>query len=196
MMTILRRVAALSLLSLSGVILVAPLAARSAAPSEPVFPEPLLVEALSGGAGTADRGTVTSRAAGAAPSGSVEALAGTALPTPATAPMEATLVGVPTPAPAAAVPPPAAPPVTYSGTSVWDDLAECESGGNWAINTGNGYYGGLQFSYATWHGYGGAEFADYPHQASREEQITVAERLRAERGYAPWPACSAELGLS
>ena len=85
--------------------------------------------------------------------------------------------------------------MTYAATSVWDDLAECESGGNWAINTGNGYYGGLQFSYATWHGYGGGEFAEYPHEATREEQIIVAERLRAARGYAPWPACRAKLGL-
>ncbi|HEX7224864.1 MAG TPA: transglycosylase family protein [Candidatus Limnocylindria bacterium] len=195
-MTILRRIGALAVISLSGVILVAPLAARSAAPAEPVVPESLLVQGAGAGTVTADRGGFTSREAGATPSGSTEALAGAALPTPATAPMEATLVGVPTPAPVVAAPPPAAPPVTYAGTSVWDDLAECESGGNWAINTGNGYYGGLQFSYATWHGYGGAEFAEYPHQASREEQIIVAERLRAERGYAPWPACSAELGLS
>jgi hypothetical protein len=86
--------------------------------------------------------------------------------------------------------------VTYDGTSVWDDLARCESGGNWAINSGNGYYGGLQFSLATWQGYGGTEFAAYPHEATRDEQIIVAERLRAVRGYAPWPACSAELGLT
>ena len=85
--------------------------------------------------------------------------------------------------------------VAYSGDSVWDALAECESGGNWAINTGNGYYGGLQFSLATWNGYGGAEFAAYPHQATREEQIVVAERLRAGRGYQAWPSCRAELGL-
>jgi hypothetical protein len=199
-MSILRRIGALLLLSLSGVILLAPLAARSAAPPEPVLPESLLLQGSGAGTVTADRGSLTSRDAGATPSGSPEALTGAPLPTPATAPMEATLVGIPTPAPVVtpgpAAPAPAAPPVTYSGTSVWDDLAECESGGNWAINTGNGYYGGLQFSYATWHGYGGGEFAEYPHQASREEQITVAERLRAERGYAPWPACSAELGLA
>ncbi len=115
------------------------------------------------------------------------------MPTPASAPMEATLVSSATPPPAPAAPAPA--PVTYSGSSVWDDLARCESGGNWAINTGNGYYGGLQFSYDTWHGYGGGEFADYPHQATREQQIVVAERLRAERGYAPWPACRTKLGL-
>ena len=200
-MTILRRIGALAILSLSGVILVAPLAARSAAPSEEVLPESLLVQGAGADTMTADRGTITSREAAAMPSGSTEALDGAALPTPASAPMEATLVGVPTPAPvvaapAPAAPAPAAPPVTYAGSSVWDDLAECESGGNWAINTGNGYYGGLQFSYPTWHGYGGAEFAEYPHQASRDEQIVVAERLRAERGFAPWPACSAELGLS
>ena len=81
--------------------------------------------------------------------------------------------------------------MTPSGTT----SPKCESGGNWAINTGNGYYGGLQFSHGTWHGYGGGEFADYPHEATREEQIIVAERLRAARGYAPWPACRAKLGL-
>ena len=85
--------------------------------------------------------------------------------------------------------------VTYAGNSVWDDLARCESGGNWAINSGNGYYGGLQFSLGTWQQYGGTEFAAYPHQATRDEQIIVAERLRAVRGYAPWPACRAKLGL-
>ncbi len=76
--------------------------------------------------------------------------------------------------------------------SVWDQLAQCESGGNWAINTGNGYYGGLQFNLGTWRANGGS---GYPHEASREEQIRVAENLRAARGFAPWPACSARLGL-
>jgi hypothetical protein len=91
--------------------------------------------------------------------------------------------------------PPAPAPPAAPADSVWDALARCESGGNWAINTGNGYYGGLQFSYGTWHDYGGGAYADYPHQATREQQIAVAERLRAARGYAPWPACRAELGL-
>ena len=68
----------------------------------------------------------------------------------------------------------------------WDAVAACESGGNWAINTGNGYYGGLQFALATWRGVGGTDFAAYPHQASREEQITVANRLYAQRGLQPW----------
>jgi hypothetical protein len=80
-----------------------------------------------------------------------------------------------------------------SGTSVWDRLAECESNGNWAINTGNGYYGGLQFSLSTWRSVGGS---GYPHEASREEQIHRAEILRdINGGYGAWPSCSAQLGL-
>lgn len=79
------------------------------------------------------------------------------------------------------------------GSTVWDSLAQCESGGNWAINTGNGYYGGLQFSLSTWRAYGGT---GYPHQASRETQIAVATRLRdATGGYGSWPGCAAKLGL-
>jgi uncharacterized protein YabE (DUF348 family) len=81
-----------------------------------------------------------------------------------------------------------------SGSTVWDQLAQCESGGNWATNTGNGYYGGLQFSLSTWQSYGGT---GYPHQASRETQIMIAERVRAADGggYSSWPACSQSLGL-
>ena len=80
-----------------------------------------------------------------------------------------------------------------SGSTVWDSLAACESGGNWAINTGNGYYGGLQFALSTWRAYGGP---GYPHQQSRETQIAVATRLRdATGGYGSWPACAASLGL-
>ena len=76
--------------------------------------------------------------------------------------------------------------------SVWDQLARCESGGNWAINTGNGYYGGLQFSLATWRGVGGS---GYPNENSREEQIVRAEILLARSGWGQWPACTAKLGL-
>jgi uncharacterized protein YabE (DUF348 family) len=80
-----------------------------------------------------------------------------------------------------------------SGSTVWDQLAQCESGGNWAINTGNGYYGGLQFNLQTWQAYGGT---GYPHENSRETQIAVATRLRdANGGYGAWPHCSAQLGL-
>jgi resuscitation-promoting factor RpfB len=76
---------------------------------------------------------------------------------------------------------------------VWDRLAQCESGGNWHINTGNGYYGGLQFSLGTWHGYGGTGL---PSQHSREEQIRIATKLRnASGGYGAWPACAHSLGL-
>ena len=81
---------------------------------------------------------------------------------------------------------------TPSG-SVWDKLAECESGGNWSINTGNGYYGGLQFSLSTWRAYGGTGM---PHEASREEQIAVAKRVQADQGWGAWPACTAKLGIS
>jgi hypothetical protein len=85
--------------------------------------------------------------------------------------------------------------VTSDGDTVWDALAKCESGGNWATNTGNGYYGGLQFSLGTWQAYGGSAYAAYPHRATRAEQIAVAERLRAVCGYEPWPSCRAKLGL-
>lgn len=76
--------------------------------------------------------------------------------------------------------------------SVWDRLAQCESHGNWHINTGNGYYGGLQFNLQTWQAYGGT---GYPHEHSRATQIAVAEKLRAARGFQPWPHCSRKLGL-
>jgi LysM repeat protein len=79
-----------------------------------------------------------------------------------------------------------------AGGGVWDRLAQCESGGNWGINTGNGYSGGLQFAPGTWAAHGGTGSA---HNASRAEQIRVAERVRASQGWGAWPACSAKLGL-
>jgi uncharacterized protein YabE (DUF348 family) len=86
-------------------------------------------------------------------------------------------------------------PVVSDG-GVWDALARCEATGNWSINSGNGYYGGLQFNRQTWLAYGGDRYAPLPHQASREEQIAVARKLRDERGgYGAWPACSRKLGL-
>jgi uncharacterized protein YabE (DUF348 family) len=81
---------------------------------------------------------------------------------------------------------------TPASGSVWDRLAQCESGGNWSINTGNGYYGGLQFSLSTWRAYGGS---GYPHQNSRAQQIAVAQKLQAAAGWGQWPACSRKLGL-
>ncbi|MBC2680962.1 resuscitation-promoting factor Rpf1 domain-containing protein [Corynebacterium anserum] len=80
--------------------------------------------------------------------------------------------------------------------SDWDRLAQCESGGNWHINTGNGFSGGLQFHPQTWNGFGGQEFAPMAYQASREEQIVVGERVLAAQGWGAWPACSAKLGLN
>ena len=86
-------------------------------------------------------------------------------------------------------------PVITDG-SVWDRLAQCESGGNWAINTGNGYYGGIQFDASTWRAYGGTQYAPLPHQATREQQIAVATKMRDARGgYGAWPACARKLGL-
>jgi uncharacterized protein YabE (DUF348 family) len=80
-----------------------------------------------------------------------------------------------------------------TGNTVWDALAQCESGGNWAINTGNGYYGGLQFNLGTWQAYGGTGL---PSEASRETQIAIATKLRdASGGYGAWPGCAASLGL-
>lgn len=81
---------------------------------------------------------------------------------------------------------------TVASGSVWDRLAQCESSGNWSANTGNGYYGGLQFNLATWQSNGGT---GNPANASREQQIAVAQTLHSKRGFSPWPACSAKLGL-
>ncbi|MEQ3551719.1 resuscitation-promoting factor [Pseudonocardia nematodicida] len=84
-----------------------------------------------------------------------------------------------------------------SNGATWDRLANCESGGNWSINTGNGYHGGLQFNRQTWQAYGGGQYAPTADQASREQQIATAEKVRADRGgYGAWPACSRKLGLS
>jgi uncharacterized protein YabE (DUF348 family) len=86
-------------------------------------------------------------------------------------------------------------PVISDG-DVWDRLAQCEAGGNWAINTGNGYYGGLQFNLGTWNANGGGQYASRPDLASREQQIAIATKVRDGRGgYGAWPACSAKLGL-
>ena len=69
---------------------------------------------------------------------------------------------------------------------VWDRVAQCESSGNWSINTGNGYYGGLQFDIRTWLGSGGGAYAPRADLATRAEQITVANKLYAKRGLQPW----------
>ena len=84
-------------------------------------------------------------------------------------------------------------PANAADSSTWDALAQCESGGNWGINTGNGFSGGLQFLPSTWQAFGGT---GDPASASREQQIAVAERVLAAQGWNAWPACSAKLGLS
>lgn len=79
--------------------------------------------------------------------------------------------------------------------TIWDKLAGCESNSNWHANTGNGYFGGVQFDRGTWLAYGGGVYAARADLASRNAQIAVAERLHAARGFQPWPACSRRLGL-
>jgi hypothetical protein len=193
-MTLVRRVLLLTFVAASGIALLAPLSARSAAQLPDPPRDQLLARQPAPRADAARGGVLTGRGSiiqAAATTTGAEALLPHQADAPATVTMEATLVVIPTAPP----PAPVLPAVTYNGTSVWDDLAMCEASGNWAANTGNGYYGGLQFSLGTWTGYGGAEFAAYPHMATREEQIIVAERLRAARGYQPWPACRAKLGL-
>jgi len=126
----------------------------------------------------------------------------TAPPTTTTTapPTTTTTTAPPTTTTTTAPPPPTEvdPPPDTGGTlgdpynyASWDALAECESGGNWQINTGNGYYGGLQFSLSSWQGVGGT---GYPHEASRETQIAMGIRLWEGGGWGQWPACSSELG--
>ncbi|MFB8248575.1 transglycosylase family protein [Streptomyces sp. NPDC055952] len=73
--------------------------------------------------------------------------------------------------------------------SEWEAVAQCESGGNWSINTGNGYYGGLQFSASTWAGYGGTKYASTADQATKAQQIEIAEKVLAGQGKGAWPVC-------
>ncbi|MFJ2868781.1 transglycosylase family protein [Kitasatospora sp. NPDC087314] len=80
--------------------------------------------------------------------------------------------------------------------SAWDSVAQCESGGNWSINTGNGFYGGLQFTSSTWKAYGGTSYAPQANQASKGQQISVAEKVLASQGPGAWPVCSQKAGLS
>ncbi len=106
------------------------------------------------------------------------------IPTPV--PAVSAQAAAPAPAPRAAVSAPAV------GAGVWDRLAACEAGGNWSINTGNGYYGGLQFSQSSWRAVGGSGL---PSNASREEQIQRGKMLQARQGWGAWPSCAAKLGL-
>lgn len=113
--------------------------------------------------------------------------------------LEATTVPtVPSTTIAAPSPPPLVGNASVDGT-VWDSIAMCECRGNWGCNTGNGFGGGLQFahqaSYSTWLSFGGGEFASAPWDATREQQIAVAERVLAASGWRAWPGCARKLGL-
>lgn len=86
-------------------------------------------------------------------------------------------------------------PASAASTTTWDKVADCESSGNWAINTGNGYFGGLQFSQSTWAAYGGTRYAPRADLASKTQQIMVAERVLQAQGPRAWPVCSVRAGL-
>jgi hypothetical protein len=116
----------------------------------------------------------------------------TATPVPAPTPKVARAAAPPTTS--APKPPPSR--TDPNDPATWDRLAQCESGGNWSINTGNGYYGGLQFSKGTWDRLGGAAFAEYPHQASEAQQIEIGKRQHAQSGWDAWPGCRDHLGYS
>ena len=142
--------------------------------------------------------TTTAKSKFAAASASVTT-ATTAKPAPATTttvkPTTTTVKPTTTttkpPAPATTVAAAAARPGDPASDASWEALAKCEAGGNWAANTGNGYYGGLQFSLATWQNLGGS---GYPHQASKATQIALGRKLYARSGWNAWPGCAAKLG--
>ncbi|MGW4022468.1 transglycosylase family protein [Streptomyces sp. NPDC005009] len=94
---------------------------------------------------------------------------------------------------AVAAPLMAAGSASAASASEWDTVAQCESGGNWSINTGNGYYGGLQFSASTWAAYGGTQYASTADQASKAQQIEIAEKVLAGQGKGAWPVCGTGL---
>ena len=85
--------------------------------------------------------------------------------------------------------------VATADDSVWDKVAHCESTGNWSINTGNGFSGGLQFTKSTWLAFGGGKYAPVAHQATREQQIDIAKKVQAGQGWGAWPACTSKLGI-
>jgi resuscitation-promoting factor RpfA len=87
-------------------------------------------------------------------------------------------------------------PASAAAPNDWDAVAQCESGGNWAINTGNGYYGGLQFSQSTWAAYGGTGYASRADLATKAQQIAVAERTLDGQGPGAWPSCGRALDPS
>ncbi|WP_141726478.1 transglycosylase family protein, partial [Actinacidiphila rubida] len=86
-------------------------------------------------------------------------------------------------------------PAHAASVATWEKVAQCESSGNWSINTGNGFYGGLQFTLSTWNSYGGQQYAAYPNQATEQQQILIGEKVLAGQGEGAWPVCGPAAGL-
>lgn len=86
-------------------------------------------------------------------------------------------------------------PAQAASQDQWDRLAQCESSGNWRANTGNGYYGGLQFSRRTWTAFGGGNYASTANNATRSQQIAIAEKVLRVQGWKAWPTCSRRVGV-
>ncbi len=178
-----------------------PLAVSTAAPSEeaPASDAPASTTTTAAPPASTTEPPAPSEAATAATLTAPSTTAAPA-PTPTTAPAPK-VAALQAPAPPPQPPPTTAPPApARSGRAgdpndpaSWDAMAQCEAGGNWAINTGNGYYGGLQFSLATWQSYGGT---GYPHQASKATQIAIGKKLQAQRGWDAWPGCARRLGYT
>jgi len=133
--------------------------------------------------------TVAAPVATEAPTTTAPRVQAMAAPRPTAPPPTA----APRPAPTTTAPPAPSGNGDPNDPATWDRMAQCESGGNWAANTGNGYYGGLQFSLATWQSYGGT---GYPHEASKATQIEVGKRLQAAKGWGAWPGCARALGYT
>lgn len=106
------------------------------------------------------------------------------------------VAGVATAGAVVAAPIALASPAQAASGSTWDRLAQCESGGNWSIDTGNGFQGGLQFAPSTWRAFGGGAYASTANRATRSQQILIAEKVLRGQGWGAWPACSRKLGLS
>lgn len=131
-------------------------------------------------------------ALGLAPEGKPPSVTFTPTPTPVPPTPTATPTPTPTLTPTS-TPSPTSTPVNTDDNSVWDSLAHCESKGNWSIDTGNGYYGGLQFSQGAWNSVGGS---GNPAHASRDEQIARGKALQERRGWGVWGLCAKKLGLN
>jgi hypothetical protein len=129
----------------------------------------------------------------AAPTTEAPTTTTTAPPAPTTTKAAVRVAPTTTTAPPTTQPPPSYANGDPNDPATWDRMAQCEAAGNWAANTGNGYYGGLQFSLATWQHYGGT---GYPHEASKDAQIAIGKRVQAAEGWGAWPGCARYLGYS